>query len=87
MKTILVLQRGWVVVGDLECDTETLVRLKHASVIRRWGTTKGLPQLAQEGPQPNTILDGCTVVEVHPLAIVLRLPTKAELWGDHKCRH
>ncbi len=81
MKTILVLQRGWVVVGDLTTEDASKVRLENASVIRRWGTTKGLGQLALEGPQKATELDPCGVVETHPLAIVLRIPCEASKWS------
>lgn len=80
MKTILVLQRGWVVVGDLS-ETAEKVTLTNASVIRRWGTTKGLGQLALEGPQRETVLDACGSVEAHPLAIVLRVPCEASKWS------
>jgi hypothetical protein len=81
LKTILVLQRGWVVVGDLIEDTDVKVRLENASVIRRWGTTKGIGQLALQGPQASTILDACGSVEAHPLAIVLRMPCEAAAWS------
>src|SRR3990167_11428151 len=74
VKTILVLQRGWVVVGDLVEDTDSKVRLDNASVIRRWGTTKGIGQLALEGPQKATVLDPCGVVEAHPQTIVMWIP-------------
>ena len=36
MKTIFVIPRGWVLVGNLEGTC-----LKSAKVSRRWGTTKG----------------------------------------------
>ena len=81
MKTILVLQRGWVVVGDLVDDSETKVTLNNASVVRRWGTKKGLGELALQGPQPSTILDPCGVVEAHPQAIVLRMPCGPTAWN------
>lgn len=80
-KVILVLQRGWVVVGDLTHEDASVVHLDNASVIRRWGTTKGLGQLALEGPQKETILDPCGVVEAHPLAVVLRMPCEAAKWN------
>ena len=68
-------------VGDLAEDGESKVRLENASVIRRWGTTKGLGELALDGPQKQTVLDACGVVEVHPLAIVLRLPCETAKWN------
>jgi len=80
-KQILVLQRGWVVVGDVDQDNTEKVVLTNASVIRRWGTTKGLGELALEGPRPNTVLDPCGQVEAHPAAIVLRIPCEASKWS------
>lgn len=73
MKTILVLQRGWVAVGDL-WENESAVKLTNASIIRRWGTTKGLGQLALEGPQEGTVLDPCGTVEARHEAVLFRLP-------------
>jgi hypothetical protein len=81
LKTILILQRGWVVVGDIDKDGEHLVSLTNASVIRRWGTTKGIGELALKGPQSNTVLDPCGVVEAHPQAVVMRIPCEAGAWS------
>ena len=81
MKVILILQRGWVVVGDIDRDDPECVRLAGASVIRRWGTSKGIGQLALEGPRSGTVLDPCGVVEAHPLAIVMRIMCEASQWS------
>jgi hypothetical protein len=70
-----------VVVGDIAEETATKVRLTNASVIRRWGTTKGLGELAITGPTLATVLDPCGEVIAHPLAIVFRVPCRAEVWG------
>lgn len=82
MKTILVLQRGWVVVGDLSDENDARVTLTNASVIRRWGTKAGLGELALKGPQKDTVLDACGGVLVHPQAIVLRMPCEASAWPN-----
>ena len=55
---IVIGNRGNVVVGDLIIRGSTGY-LSNASVIRRWGTTKGLGQLALEGKQASTVLDEC----------------------------
>lgn len=55
---IVIGNRGNVVVGDLVL-TGDIGKLSNASVIRRWGTTKGLGQLALEGKQSGTVLDPC----------------------------
>lgn len=61
---IAVLQRGHVVVGRYHQSGE-VATLICASVVRRWGTSKGLGQLAEGGPQPNTVLDPCPEVSFH----------------------
>lgn len=83
---ILVLQRGWVVVGryhELVDGDGTLVEvlLADAQVIRRWGTTRGLGELV-DGPKENTVLDPAGVVRVHPLAVVLQIEANAGAWQD-----
>ena len=68
---ILVLQRGWVIVGRyVERGDECC--LYDAAVIRRWGTTKGLGELI-DGPTPSTTLDKCGEVRAHKLSVVLHL--------------
>ena len=52
---IVILQRGWCFVGYLERNGDDC-KLTKANVIRRWGTTKGLGELALNGPLSNTCL-------------------------------
>lgn len=56
MRQIIIAQRGWVFVGDVTRSGDD-VTINDAQCIRRWGTTKGLGQLATEGPTRNTVLD------------------------------
>jgi hypothetical protein len=79
-KKIVVLHRGWVVVGDVRKEGNEIV-VENASVIRRWGTTKGLGQLASDGPQSNTVLDAAGTVRANELAVVLTLDCNAEKWA------
>lgn len=78
-KRIVILQRGWVAVGDY-AKTGSEVTLSNASVIRRWGTTKGLGEIAANGPTENTVLDPTPTVRVHELAIVATIDCTAEKW-------
>ncbi|MDX1941444.1 MAG: hypothetical protein SFU99_12880, partial [Saprospiraceae bacterium] len=69
---IVVLQRGWVVIGrfsQIGCECF----IKNGYVIRRWGTTNGLGELALEGKQSNTVLDKIPVTHFHELTIVMML--------------
>ena len=71
-KWIVVLQRGWVLVGDLEKDGSEFV-LKNGSCVRRWGTSEGLGELAEKGKLTNTKLDPITETRFHELTVVKRL--------------
>lgn len=77
---IIVLQRGWVMVGRFSRDGEDCA-LDDAAVIRTWGTKKGLGELAAKGPQPSTVLDPTGHVEFHILTVVARIATKGSLWN------
>jgi len=66
-KRIIVADRGWVFVGDCSDNDNGTVTIRNAKTIRRWGTTKGLGELAN-GPLPKTILDECGTVKTTPMA-------------------
>jgi hypothetical protein len=72
LKQIVILQRGWVVVGDF-AQSGSQCSIKNGHVVRRWGTTKGLGELATEGPRTNTVLDPIPEMTFHELTIVGRL--------------
>lgn len=78
-KQIVVLQRGWIVIGDVE-KSETEVKINNCSVIRVWGTSKGLGEIAENGPTEKTKLDKCPAIIVHPLSVVLYMNVNEELW-------
>jgi len=78
---IVVLQRGWVLVGQFERDGNDC-KLYNASVIRSWGTTKGLGEIAKDGPTSSTKLDKCYgVVEFDYLTTVLTLNCEVSKWA------
>src|SRR5665213_3172947 len=67
---IVVLQRGWVMVGRFERDGSEC-KLHGASVIRNWGTTKGLGEIASSGPTSSTKIDATNgLVEFDYLTVV-----------------
>lgn len=76
---ILILERGWVVVG--KCWQEgQYIRCEDGSVIRRWGTTKGLGELASEGPRLDTKLDPIPTLRVHELRLVGAIECTQKAW-------
>jgi len=79
---IVVLQRGWSAVGIYERKGSDC-KLHNASIIRRWGTSEGLGELALNGPLKETKLDKCHgVVEFNNLTSVLTIACKEESWKN-----
>lgn len=78
---IVILQRGWVMIGKLERNGSEC-KLHNASVIRNWGTTRGLGELATEGKKKDTKLDPCGgVVEFDYLTVVATIAVDASKWN------
>lgn len=76
---IVVAQRGWVFVGRWNQDGDN-VTLTDAKVIRTWGTTKGLGELAMNGPTSKTVTDPAGTIRLHQLGVVATLDTKVTTW-------
>jgi hypothetical protein len=79
-RQIVILQRGWIFVGKMtrignECE------LTEAATIRNWGTTKGLGEIAENGPTPNTKLDPCPMVRFHYLTVVGVIECNEKNWS------
>lgn len=75
MKRILVIEGGNVLVGDLSPNTTEfgLLEVQNTAVVRRWGTTRGLGELAAQGPTANTQLDPCGTAHVNPNKLLFSL--------------
>jgi hypothetical protein len=80
-RRIVILQRGWVMVG-LWKQEGSQVTLTDAAVIRRWGTTRGLGEIAEEGPTNDTVLDPCPIVRFHELVVIATLDCQEEKWTE-----
>ena len=76
---ICVLQRGWVVVGRFS-QVGSECKVTNASIIRTWGTTKGLGEIAENGPTEKTILDKTPDVIFHELVGVFQIICRGEKW-------
>ncbi len=80
---IVILQRGWVVIGRFYQNGHDCW-IEKGYVIRSWGTTKGLGQLAIEGKQTDTVLDPVPLMKFHELTIVASMICDKEKW-KHEC--
>ena len=77
---IVILQRGWVMVGVFS-QLNSQCRLDNAAVIRKWGTTKGLGEIADGGPTKDTVLDKTPPVEFHEMTVIATIQCRAEKWN------
>jgi len=79
---IVILQRGWCMIGRFERDGSNC-KLHDAAVIRQWGTTKGLGQIAEGGPTDLTKLDKCHgEVGFDYLTVVATIDCKEGVWEN-----
>ena len=76
---IVILDRGFVYVGDVATEGDWLV-IRNAKNVRRWGTTKGLGELAKSGPLTNTLLDPAGTVRAPLRAVIGLVECEASSW-------
>lgn len=80
---IVILQRGWVMVGHLYKDSSEYI-LQNGFIIRRWGTTEGLGELAIKGKLSDTQLDAVPKVIFHELTVIAMIECVKEKWPTIK---
>ena len=78
---IVILDRGWVVVGWVAISGDD-VTIEKASVIRVWGTTKGIGEIASGGPTKDTILDPAGVCRAHKGSVVMYIDCDESKWRE-----
>lgn len=81
---IVVLDRGFVYIGrvdDVDDFTSDFVTINDAQNIQRWGTTKGLGELANEGPKTNTILNKVGTVVAPSRAVISIISVDQSKWN------
>jgi hypothetical protein len=76
---ICVLEKGWVLVGSLEKDGDEYL-LFNGFVIRRWGTTEGLGQLAMTGPLEETKLEKIPLVKFSKQQLIFTINCDESKW-------
>ena len=76
---IVVCDRGFVLYGRISI-AGGYVTIRNCQCIRRWGTTRGLGQLAKDGPQADTKLDPQPTTRVHELQVVQIIDCEGEKW-------
>lgn len=79
---IVILQRGWVYVGNFKQLENMMCELNGASCIRSWGTTKGLAEL-KDGPLSSTKLDYAGKVTFHLLTSIAMIDCDGDAWSKY----
>lgn len=79
-KQIVILDRGFVYVGDVSQQGDWLV-IEGASNVRRWGTSKGLGELAADGPTKKTVMDAAGTVRAPLRAVIGMLACESGKWA------
>ena len=81
---IVVIQSGWVLAGEYSI-AQGVVTLKNSTVIQKWGTTKGLGELALSGPTSESVIHPCGTAEIPASAVLYTLevnPKIATKWPN-----
>jgi hypothetical protein len=79
--SLIVADRGHVWAAQDVTFDDRWAYLKQARAVRRWGTTEGLNQLANQGPLATTRLDAAADLRVSLRALIAVIPCEAEKWS------
>ena len=77
---IVVLDRGFVYVGDVQISDNWCV-VSNAKNIRCWGTSRGLGELALNGPTEKTQLDAVGTIRAPIHAVMHTVDTEEKKWN------
>lgn len=77
---IVVVDNGFVFVGDCDPHHGDQMMVQHVKQLRKWGTESGLGQLV-DGPTRNTVMDAIPVIVVPKSRIVFAIPVNADKWS------
>lgn len=73
-RQIIVVDGGWVFIAESVEDKGTHLALNTASVIRVWGTTAGLGEIALKGATKDTIYDYCGNPTIPAGKVLVQIP-------------
>jgi len=78
---LVVADRGHVWVGHAK-DAGDYTMIEGARIVRRWGTSNGLNELAKKGPLESTKLDAPAGVKVARRAVIAIIPCEVAAWNS-----
>ena len=72
--TIVVIESGWIMVGEMTNPSTQTTLLKNASIVRRWNNGKGIGGLAKAENKPEYTLDPVGSVSIQTSKILFEIP-------------
>lgn len=72
--TIVVIESGWIMVGEMTNPSTQTTLLKNASVVRRWDNGKGIGGLAKAENKHEYTLDFVGSVSIQTSKILFEIP-------------
>lgn len=72
--TIVVIESGWIMVGEMTNPSTQTTLLKNASVVRRWNNGKGIGGLAKAENKYEYTLDPVGSVSIQTSKILFEIP-------------
>jgi hypothetical protein len=76
---IAILDRGFVYVGDVTISGDWCV-IENAQNVRRWGTKRGLGELAAGGPTETSVIEPAGTVRAPLRALIGLIACEAASW-------
>lgn len=72
--TIVVIESGWIMVGEMTNPSTQTTLLKNASVVRRWNNGKGIGGLVKAENKHEYTLDPVGSVSIQTSKILFEIP-------------
>jgi len=80
---IVIMQRGWVFVGEYKKLSDSECILTNAKNYRYQKTGKGFGYAAKHGPSKDCILDPCELpIRFHPLVVIASIDCDPSAWNS-----
>jgi len=77
---LVVLDRGWVFVGDLSQDDHGIFTINNCQNVRKW-SSGGFGLLSQSATKAGAVLDGCAPIRFEKSARIFVVPVSGD-WDE-----
>ena len=74
MKTCVICEAGWILIGEKTTSNDTSMCLKESAVVRRWSNGIGIGGIAKAKYKDDYILDPIGDVEIRQNKVLFEIP-------------